>query len=331
MIKANALTRLYGDAVAVDKVSFEIGPREIVGLLGHNGAGKSTIMKMITGFLEPSSGNVTVEGLDTISERAAVQKLLGYLPENCPLYPEMTVLEYLEYAARLHGVPEEKTWQRIGFAVEKTRLASVGQKAISQLSRGYRQRLGVAQAVLNEPRLLILDEPTNGLDPSQILEMRSLIRELSETATIVVSTHIMQEVQAVCSRVIVINSGKVALDANLKELQSADRIYVELTEELKHLDGLLASPGAGTGDCEVINYQKKENQYCYTIKPNKLSASDTVPLVARLLVENGAKIYAIHPVVRDLETIFGEITLGAKLNSNGKGDIEKIEEAGPAL
>jgi ABC-2 type transport system ATP-binding protein len=327
MIKANALTRLYGDALAVDKVSFEIGPREIVGLLGHNGAGKTTIMKMITGFLEPSSGEVTVEGLDTVTERAAVQKLLGYLPENCPLYPEMSVLEYLEYAASLRGVPEDKKWQRIGFAIEKTKLASVAQKSINQLSRGFRQRLGVAQAVLNEPRLLILDEPTNGLDPSQILEMRSLIRELAETATIVISTHIMQEVQAVCSRVIIINAGKVAMDANLKELQSADRIYVVFNKEMKNLESLLANGG----DCKVISYKKSDEQHSYILKPNKLPASDAVPIVTRLLVENGAGIYAIHPVVRDLETIFGEITLGTKPNKNGKGDIEKAEEGEPAL
>ena len=208
MIRVDALTRTYGDLTAVDQVSFEIGTGEIVGLLGHNGAGKTTIMKMLTGYLEPTGGSIEIDGLDINTERQAVQQRIGYLPENDPLYYEMTVIDYLDYAATLHGVPDAERFDRIREAIVKTELSSRATDTIGTLSRGFCQRVGVAQAILHHPRLLILDEPTNGLDPTQVQHMRDLIRVLAEHATVILSTHILQEVQAVCSRVIIIHDGR---------------------------------------------------------------------------------------------------------------------------
>ncbi|HEY9784376.1 MAG TPA: ABC transporter ATP-binding protein [Candidatus Obscuribacterales bacterium] len=305
MIKAEALSRKYGDVVAVSDVSFEIGAGEIVGLLGHNGAGKTTIMKMLTGYLEPSAGAVTIEGVDVWSNRSFTQRRVGYLPENCPLYPDMAVLDYLDYLAVLRGVPESQRAERLLYVIEKAALTSVAKSEIGTLSRGYRQRLGVAQALLNSPRIVILDEPTNGLDPSQILEMRELIRELARTATIVLSTHILQEVQAVCSRVIIINNGKVALDQALSDLQSMRRVRIVTDAQPASVNELLAA----LGDLSVDECRHRDKLYEYIVEA---PADESAPSVNRLLVENGWRVYAIHPVVRDLETIFGEITAGAR-------------------
>lgn len=307
MIKAEMLSRKYGDVVAVNGVSFEIGSREIVGLLGHNGAGKTTIMKMMTGYLEPSSGMLTVDGQDVWSDRAVVQRQVGYLPENCPLYPDMTVLEYLDYTAVLRGVPTEEQFKRLCYVLEKANLISVAQKSVGTLSRGYRQRLGVAQALLNSPRILILDEPTNGLDPSQILEMRSLIRELAQTATIVLSTHILQEVQAVCDRVIIINNGKVALDAEMKDLQATGRLRIVTDSEPEACTRILAQ----VQDIRVVQGERKDAHLHYVLDIGTQDLWIAAAAVNRKLVESGCNVYEMHPIVRDLESIFGEITAGS--------------------
>ena len=201
MIEAQRLTRRYGDFLAVADVSFAIDAGEIVGLLGHNGAGKTTIMKMLTGYLEPSAGAVQVDGVTVESAPLSVQASLGYLPESLPLYPELSVVDYLEYAARLRGVDPRKAVHK---AIASTELESKALDPISTLSRGFKQRVGVAQAILHEPKFLILDEPTNGLDPSQTQHMRALIQRLAQSATVILSTHIMQEVDAICGRAIIL-------------------------------------------------------------------------------------------------------------------------------
>ncbi|WP_462322253.1 ABC transporter ATP-binding protein, partial [Halochromatium sp.] len=183
MIEVHEISRSYGTLRAVDQVSFAIGRREIVGLLGHNGAGKTTIMKMLTGFLEPSAGQIVIDQLDLARRRREVQRRIGYLPENCPLYSDLSVLEHLEYQATLHGIPARHRADAIHRAIERTELGTKARATVATLSRGYRQRLGVAQAILHEPPILILDEPTNGLDPSQIQHMRALIREQAGHAT----------------------------------------------------------------------------------------------------------------------------------------------------
>lgn len=312
MIKADAISRMYGDFVAVKGVSFEIGPREIVGLLGHNGAGKTTIMKMITGYLEPTAGNLTVNGLNVVDDRLEVQRQIGYLPENCPLYPDMTVIDYLQYAASLKAIPPSLVSERLTYAIKKTSLAEVATRQISTLSRGYRQRLGVAQAILHSPKLLILDEPTNGLDPSQILEMRSLIRELATSATVVVSTHILQEVQAVCRRVIIINRGCLALDQSMSALRAAGQL--ELTSDVApdRLSQLIAD----LAGLSVFSHERQDNSYRYTLDLSGQECEQVAPRLAKTIVDSGANLYAMHPIVRDLETIFREISAGHRVDDS---------------
>lgn len=311
MIKAEALTRMYGNIVAVDSVSFQIEHGEVVGLLGHNGAGKTTIMKMITGYLEPTAGSVSIDGVEVASDRIAVQKSTGYLPENCPIYPDMIVVDYLDYVATLRGVRAENRNERIRYAIEKTRLKDVALQRVNTLSRGFRQRLGVAQAILNSPGILILDEPTNGLDPSQIQEMRSLIRELAEKATVVISTHIMQEVQAVCDRVIIINRGKVALDASMQELRSSSRLIVSVDQEREKAEEILAA----VQGVKIVSVKAGVGQNQFTMETGNATASDTAPAVARAFVNSGSQLFALQPQIRDLETIFGEITAAGNLET----------------
>ena len=228
MIEVEHLTRRYGDLTAVDDISFRIGNGEVVGLLGHNGAGKTTIMKMITGYLEPTGGSIRIDGRELGADPRPIQRRIGYLPENCPLWPEMTVIDYLDYQAALHGVPPARRSQAVARAIRRTELASKATAGIQTLSRGYRQRVGVAQALLHDPDIIILDEPTNGLDPTQILHMRELIAELANNATLIVSTHILQEVQAVCGRVLILRAGRLAVDARLDELQQAQGLLVSI-------------------------------------------------------------------------------------------------------
>jgi ABC-2 type transport system ATP-binding protein len=306
MIKVDALTRTYGDLTAVDRVSFEIAQGEIVGLLGHNGAGKTTIMKMLTGYLEPSGGSIRIDGLDIANHREAVQSQIGYLPENDPLYPEMTVIDYLDYAASLHGVAQQERAERIREAITKTELASKATDTIATLSRGYRQRVGVAQAILHRPRLLILDEPTNGLDPTQVQHMRELIRSLSERATIIISTHILQEVQAICDRVIIIRNGEKALDATMDELRSGRRLLVEVDAGPEQALDLLRSV-AGIDEVEAMREQGAGHRYALRLHGDG-ALDSAAPSVARRIAEEGWKLYALQPETRTLETIFGEIS-----------------------
>lgn len=217
-IKVTALTRLYDTQKAVDGISFEIKKGEITGFLGPNGAGKSTTMKMITGYLPPTSGNAMVCGFDVADKPMEVRKRVGYLPEANPLYYEMYVREYLEFSAGIHKIGKDKK-QRIEDMIALTGLGKEAHKKIGMLSKGYKQRVGLAQAMLHDPEVLILDEPTSGLDPNQIVEIRDLIRDIGKDKTVLLSTHIMQEVQAMCSRVIIINNGKIVADDSIDQLQ----------------------------------------------------------------------------------------------------------------
>lgn len=306
MIQLETLTRTYGDLIAVDRVSFEIAQGEIVGLLGHNGAGKTTIMKMLTGYLEPSGGSIRINGFDIAEHREEVQKLIGYLPENDPLYPEMTVIDYLDYAAALHGVPQAQRAAKIRQAIDRTELSGKAADAICTLSRGYRQRVGVAQAILHNPRLLILDEPTNGLDPTQVQHMRNLIRSLAEHATVIISTHILQEVQAICNRVIIIRNGEKALDATMDELRTGKRLLVAVGAEPDQALELLKSV-SGIKGVEAVNGQGAGHRYALDLSTDD-ALDEAAPTIASRIAKEGWKLYALQPVTRDLETIFGEIS-----------------------
>lgn len=303
MIVAESLTRKYGDFVAVDNVSFKIEKGEVVGLLGHNGAGKTTIMKMLTGYLEPSAGKINIDGLDIGDHRLAAQNKIGYLPENCPLYPEMNVIQYLEYVAQLRALPTEKIKSALTHAIDKTGLRDRIFQPIGTLSRGYKQRVGVAQAILHSPEILILDEPTNGLDPSQIHHMRSLIEELSQHSTIIISTHILQEVEAVCDRAIIILQGKIAKDAKLSELQSSNRLLVAVNQS-SHIASPVLEKVSGVASVKSLGNGKGPHNYLVEVKDvNQRVASN----LAKTAVEKGWELYSLREERRDLETIFREI------------------------
>jgi gliding motility-associated transport system ATP-binding protein len=305
MIFAKDLTRKYGTFTAVDNVSFEIPDGQIVGLLGHNGAGKTTIMKMLTGFLEPTSGSVTIDGHDVEADRRAAQGLIGYLPENCPLYPEMTVIDFLDYAAELRGVPPEERPLSLRAAIAATELGEKATAPISSLSRGYRQRVGVAQAILHRPKIIILDEPTNGLDPSQIKQMRVLIKRLAENATVMISTHILQEIQAVADRVIVVHRGKLALDSTLVDLRKGGRLRLVTNGGPDVVEPLLTALAAVHG---LERLAAPSQGHAYGIKLNGDASEVVAPKVARAINEKGLELFALHPEQRDLETVFAEIT-----------------------
>jgi ABC-2 type transport system ATP-binding protein len=306
MIKTHELTRHYGDLTAVDHVSFEIGKGEIVGLLGHNGAGKTTIMKMLTGYLEPSSGQIEIDGLDIEAQRTEAQQRIGYLPENCPLYPEMAVIDFLAYAAQLHGLPLSRRAGAVREAIARTELDSKATQPIGTLSRGYRQRVGVAQAILHEPRILILDEPTNGLDPGQIRHMRGLITDLAQQATVIISTHIMQEVNAICDRVLIIRNGRKVLDAQLRTLKNAHRLITVVDQPPEQTRPRLAAV-AGVSGVEVI--PSDDGRYHYALDL-ECDSAEVAPPVAASLLQQGARLFALYPEQRDLETLFNKINQG---------------------
>ena len=234
-IRVSALTKIYGEQKAVDAISFELKKGEIVGFLGPNGAGKSTTMKMITGYLTPDGGAASIAGFDAQEQPFELRKRLGYLPESNPLYLEMYVREYLEFSARIHGIANAKT--RIEELISLTGLGRESKKRLGALSKGYKQRAGLAQALLHNPEVLILDEPTSGLDPNQILEIRELIKSIGKDKTVLLSTHIMQEVQAMCSRVIIIDRGRIKADDSvtslIKKYGSLEEAFRQLTGEEK--------------------------------------------------------------------------------------------------
>ncbi len=310
MIKVDSITRAYGDFLAVDQVSFAISPGEIVGLLGHNGAGKTTVMKMMTGFLEPTGGTITINGLDVIRNRREIQQLIGYLPENCPVYPDMTVIDYLDYAAALRGLDERQRPRLLAETIARTGLQEKAGHPIATLSRGYRQRTGVAQAILGKPKLLILDEPTNGLDPTQIQEMRSLISALASQATVIISTHILQEVQAVCDRVIILKDGKKALDARLDELQRSRRLLVSTDQPAEKVLATLATLPELTAVEAVQPDPQLPSSFRYALSPAQRDRHrETAAVVAQTVQQSGWQLFSLHFETRTLETVFADISV----------------------
>ena len=234
MIEVSHLTKQYGNHLAVDDVSFTVADGQICGLLGPNGAGKSTIMNILTGYLSATSGQVTVAGHPLPEEADAAKACVGYLPEQPPLYPEMTVQEYLTFAAELKGVKKAERKEQVCRAARRTGLETVLPRLIRSLSKGYKQRVGIAQALLGSPRLIILDEPTVGLDPAQVIEIRKLIRELGRAHTVILSSHILSEVQVVCQQILILSKGHLAAAGSLEELtvdgKSLEEVFLELTD-----------------------------------------------------------------------------------------------------
>jgi ABC-2 type transport system ATP-binding protein len=240
MIEVNGLSKSYGDYQAVYDVSFSAEKGQIVGFLGPNGAGKTTTIRMLATYLPPSSGKASIAGYDIVSQADEVRKRIGYLPENPPLYPEMTVREYLKFVAEIKGVPRSVVTDRIDQVMQQCFITDVRNKLCQHLSRGYRQRVGLAQAIIHEPSVIILDEPTSGLDPKQIIEIRQLIRSLGESHTVLLSTHILPEVSMVCNKVVIINRGRVVIESMLNQLTQEKDLEQIFLESVSREDGLEA-------------------------------------------------------------------------------------------
>ncbi|MEQ8516243.1 MAG: ABC transporter ATP-binding protein [Chromatocurvus sp.] len=308
MINVQSVTRRFGAHTAVDNVSFRVGEREIVGLLGHNGAGKSTVMRMLSGYLEPSAGRLTVNGFDLDTEAPAMQRQLGYLPEHLPIYPDMMIAEYLDYAAALKRIPRATRPASIRRVLDLTDLGARRLDRIDTLSRGLRQRVGVAQALLGEPRLLILDEPTNGLDPGQTAQMRTLIRELAREATVILSTHIMQEVEAVCERVLVLHNGHRVLDQRLAELKESQTLRVRAGGDAVAMRRtLMQLPQVLSADIE--DTQRDVTSLRLELHPGT-ERDRAAGNISHALVGTGARLLELRPLLRDLDSVLQELAAG---------------------
>lgn len=298
MLNVSNLTRSYGSFMAVDDVSFSIKKGVIVGLLGHNGAGKTTIMKMISGYLEADYGDVSLDSISLKSNKKLLQKNLGYLPENLPVYPEMTVAEYLDYAADLKGLKAHNKTAEIKRAIKATDLSAKLLAPIQTLSRGYKQRVGVAQAILGQPKLLILDEPTNGLDPEQTQQMRKLIKQVAQNATVILSTHIMQEVNALCDRVLMLKSGQLVLDEKLASLKSSQQLMVETN--CQQVAVLTKIPG--------VKQVNVENETTLSVDISKQEFMATIASeISKAIIKADYQLFALYPKNKDLESIFNQL------------------------
>lgn len=301
-LQAENITKLYGSQKALDSVSFGINRGEVVALLGPNGAGKSTMMKIIACYLPQTSGKMQVCGFDVSEASLEVKKRVGYLPENNPFYPDMYVKEYLRFVAGVYRLGR-RSKQRIEEMIELTGLVSEHKKTIGTLSKGYRQRVGLAQALIHDPEVLILDEPTSGLDPNQLTEIRSLIKEIGKTKTIILSTHIMQEVEAVCNRVIIINKGKIMADSpttELRLLNKAGRLfYVEFDKavEISAIKGI---------DGVVDALSDDSNAFAYKVFAE--SGVDVRPSLFRFAVDRGLVLLSLVPQQESLEQVFRDVT-----------------------
>ena len=312
MIDVHSLTRYYGKIPAVNNASFSIEQRQIVGLLGHNGAGKTTVMKMLSGYLEPSAGSIHIGGLELRANVRKIQHSLGYLPENLPVYPEMNVGDFLDYAAHLKGLRGADKSHAIRRSVDATALGARFFDPIGQLSRGFKQRVGVAQAILGKPELLILDEPGNGLDPEQNEQMRALIRELAADATVILSTHIMQEVDALCDRVLVLSNGRLALDSELASLRESNALQLLTGNEVAGLNDLLSQLPqiAAVERVESLeNMAVEEDQLAFRLLLHPGTALDTAAgNVSRAVIDAGARLNRLMPEHKTLEQIFRDAT-----------------------
>jgi ABC-2 type transport system ATP-binding protein len=304
VIEVKDISKSYGSVCALNDVNLKIAAGEIVGLLGPNGAGKTTIIKVLTGYLQPDSGEAIVDGLNVLENPLDVQAQIGYLPENAPLYPEQTVQSYLKMMADLRYIPDEDQPASISEAVRSVGLEEYLTRPIGQLSKGFRQRVGLAQAILHKPRLLILDEPTVGLDPTQIVEIRRLIKRLAQNSTVLFSTHILPEVEALCDRVIILMNGEVKADACLDELASTANVVLVLEKDV---------PGAATilkglsGVTQVEEFQTEDRYPAY-----KIAAKDEVDInldVYQLAAKNKWQLRELRRDVRTLELVFNELAV----------------------
>jgi len=312
MIKVEGLTKRYARNVAVDNISFEVEKGRIVGFLGPNGAGKTTTMRVLTCFLPPTAGTVSIAGFDVLDQPLEVKKRIGYLPETPPLYPEMEVEEYLKFVGKLKGIPTAELNRRVNEVTERCAVGDVKKKLIGKLSKGYRQRVGLAQAIIHNPDVLVLDEPTSGLDPKQIIDTRELIRSLAGDHTIILSTHILSEVEHSCERVIIISQGKlVAIDSveNLtNRLRGSESVAVEV--ELPGGSGSASDVHQRleqvAGVSRVIPRDTRDGRCSFEVE--SLQGRSVRADVARAVVNSGWNLSELRPVGFSLEDIFLQLT-----------------------
>ena len=305
-ITVSNLTKEYGPQKAVNDISFQVQTGDILGFLGPNGAGKSTTMKIITCYLSPTQGSVELDGYNIHDHSREVRRRIGYLPENTPLYLDMSIVEYLQLAARLQDIPKGDVDGRVRNMIDKCGLGPERHKYIGELSKGYRQRVGLAQALIHDPEVLILDEPTTGLDPNQIVEIRQLIKEIGKEKTVMLSSHILKEVEATCDRLIIINRGKLVADGSTEELRRKATAAEQLLVEIRSDNGNVADALLNLSSvADVRPDEKGEGFWLIDSKPERESREE----VFNLCVEQNWKLLQMTPIESSLEDVFRELTV----------------------
>lgn len=308
MIHVQSLTKYFKDLCAVDQISFDIEKGEILGLLGPNGAGKTTTLRMLTGFLRPTSGTIQVKEYSIEKDLLEIKKLIGYLPEAAPLYHEMLVYDYLDYVANIRELGGEPKLSRIRHLADLCGVNEVMHKPIGELSRGYKQRVGLAHAMMNDPEILILDEPTSGLDPNQIVEIREIIRRIGKEKTVIISTHILSEAEATCDRVVIINRGKIVADGSAETLKQSARGESTINLSLQNTDFESVEQEMGSIDGIVgVELIEKENGVL-RVRLNCRSSCDLRGDIYRNIKRTDWILLELHQETRTLEHIFRELT-----------------------
>jgi ABC-2 type transport system ATP-binding protein len=320
MIQVESLTKDYGARRAIENLTFNAEKGEIVGFLGPNGAGKTTTMRILCGYMPPTSGKAVIAGFDVVDESLEVRRRVGYLPETVPLYPDMAVFDYLKFMADLRHLQDAE--DRVDEALEKVHMEDRADSFIGNLSKGMRQRVGLAQALLHEPEVLILDEPTIGLDPAQILEVRNLIREIGRERTVMLSTHILSEAQQICNRVLIINKGRIVVEDTPMHLQSrlagAQRVAVRILGDVDGLDPIISGV-PGVTRVAVVGDGSLEFE--------TVPGQDARPDVARAIVTSGYNLLELHPIGMSLEDIFLQLTRDEPTPPAVADRLDELEEA----
>lgn len=309
MIEVTDFTKAYGKFIAVNRISFKIARGEVVGLLGPNGAGKTTTIRVLTTFLAPTAGKLSVAGFDVEKSPLEVRKRLGYLPENAPLYDDMRVRDYLHFIAQARGIPPSQRASRLDYVTRHCGLAEAMNRPISELSKGYRQRVGLAQALIHDPEVVILDEPTSGLDPNQIVEIRNLIKQISQEKTVILSTHILQEVAATCGRIIIIHRGRVAADGSPAQLEQAAgkeaTYFLSVTAELASVKSQLETV-AGVRLVELVGPDIQPGFFRYRLLTDH--AADVAQRIHERVVQNQWQLAELSRRTVTLEDVFRSLT-----------------------
>lgn len=306
LIEADQICRYYGDFVAVEDVSFSVHKGEIVGLLGPNGAGKTTVMRTLTGFMPPSSGAARIAGFDTVEESREARSRVGYLPEAVPLYADMTVRQYLQYMGTLNGLSGPRLKRQVEATAETVQTHHVLDTLIGRLSKGYRQRVGIAQAILPEPPVLILDEPTAGIDPTQVVQTRELIRRLGDDHTVLLSTHILSEVSLLCDRVIIIHEGRIIADGNPDELAARLTGNASVEVQVRGPQAQVATALSGVTGVVAVTSGAESEACVYLVEAKR--GADVVAEIARVVVEAGWALLRLQPASLTLEQVYMQLT-----------------------